>query len=126
MLPDVKRRLDELRATFVAGLPDRVAAIVAATAPLAPALSAGETRETVDRLRRLAHQLAGTAGTFGFDAPGDVARGIEEACIALSDGAAPPCAAQCDDIAQRMRALEAAAAHAIGRYAAAAPEEGSA
>ncbi len=28
--PDVKRRLDELRATFVAGLPDRVAAIVAA------------------------------------------------------------------------------------------------
>ena len=126
MSPDVKRQLDELCALFVAGLADRVAAITAAAAPLRPALSVGEARETADGLRRLAHQLAGTAGTFGFDAPGNIARGIEEACIALADGAAPPSAAQCDDIAQRVRALEAAAADVIGGYAAAAPEEGSA
>ncbi len=124
--PDVKRRLDELRATFVAGLPDRVAAIVAATAPLTTALGADESRETVDQLRRLAHQLAGTAGTFGFDAPGDIAQGIEVACTPLLEGAAPPNAAQCDDLAQRVRALEAASAEAIEPYAGTAPAEGSA
>ncbi len=116
--PDVVRRLEELRARFVAGLPDRVATIVAAAAPLTPALGADGSRETADRLRRVAHQLAGTAGTFGFDAPGEIARGIEVACSALVDGAAPPGAAQCDDIARQVRALEAASAGAIEQYAA--------
>ena len=112
----MKRRLDELRATFAAGLPDRVAAIVAAAAPLTPALGADEARQTADGLRRLAHQLAGTAGTFGFDAPGEIARGIEHACTALFEGAAPPSAVQCDDIAQRVRALEAASTEATERH----------
>ncbi len=116
--PNVVRRLAELRALFIAGLPDRVATIVAAAAPLTPALGADGSRETADRLRRVAHQLAGTAGTFGFDAPGEIAHGIEVACSALVDGAAPPGAAQCDDIAQRVRALEAASAGAIEQYAA--------
>ena len=118
--------MDELRALFVAGLSDRVAAIVSAAAPLTPALGAEESREAVDQLRRLAHQLAGTAGTFGFDAPGEIARGIEVASTAVFDGAAPPSAAQCDDIAERVRALEAASADAIERYAGATPADGSA
>ena len=115
---DIVRRLAELRALFVAGLPDRVATIVSAAAPLTPALGADGSRETADRLRRVAHQLAGTAGTFGFDAPGEIARGIEVACSVLVDDAAPLSAAQCDDVAQRVRALEAASAEAIEHYAA--------
>ena len=42
------------------------------------------------------------AGTFGFDAPGEIAHGIEVARSALVDGTAPSGAAQCDDIAQRV------------------------
>ena len=117
--PGVVRRLKELRALFVAGLPDRVATIVSAAAPLTPELGTDGARETADRLRRVAHQLAGTAGTFGFDAPGEIARGIEVACSALVDGAAPPSATQCDDIARQVRSLEAASAEAIEQYAAA-------
>ena len=90
------------------------------------ALGADESRETVDQLRRLAHQPAGTVGTFGFDAPGDIAQGIEVACTPLLEGAAPPNAAHCDDLVQRVRALEAASAEAIEPYAGTAPAEGSA
>lgn len=111
------RRLAALRDLFVAGLPERVAAIAAAAAPLTPALGVDGLRETADGLRRVAHQLAGTAGTFGFATPGEIARGIEIACNTLVEDAAPPSAAQCDDIARQVRALEAASAEAIEHYA---------
>ena len=121
--PDVVRRLEELRALFIAGLPDRVASIAAAAAPLTPALGADEAREATDGIRRLAHQLAGTAGTFGFDTPGEIARGIEIVCTGLFDDATPLSAAQCDDVAQRVRTLEAASAEAVENNVTATPME---
>jgi histidine phosphotransfer protein HptB len=66
--------LDELVAMFVAEMPERVATLLAH-------LGAGNW----DALRRAAHQLKGSAGSYGFGPITPSAAGVENA---IRDGAA--------------------------------------
>lgn len=65
-------------------------------------------------LERLAHSLAGTAGTFGFDALGDAARELELAVCELLEGG--------DAVARDLRGGTAALRGELQRALAAAPQ----
>ena len=75
MTPQEQDVLAQLTRRFLAGLPDRVAAIAAG-------LATGD----LDAAARGAHALAGTAGSYGFDAVGDAARSLER--LLEAEGAA--------------------------------------
>lgn len=63
----------ELRARFAARTQERLAAIH----ELVAGWRAGSANEYLDDLRRHAHQLAGSAGTFGFVALAEAAASLE-------------------------------------------------
>ncbi len=67
--------LAELRARFAARTRERVAAMQA----LVAGWRAGRASGPLDDLRRQAHQLAGSAGTFGFAALAEAAASLEAA-----------------------------------------------
>ncbi len=78
MPPSSLRPLDplaELRERFAARTQDRLACIH----ELATAWRAGRGSGQLDELRREAHQLAGSAGTFGFLALAETAAALEAA-----------------------------------------------
>ncbi|MCB1993683.1 MAG: Hpt domain-containing protein [Geminicoccaceae bacterium] len=65
--------LAELRARFAARTQERLAAIL----DLVAGWRAGTANAQLDELRREAHQLAGSAGTFGFAALAEAAASLE-------------------------------------------------
>ncbi len=65
---NVKKRLEELRTSFTADLPERHRAIVAASELF---FAHGEDEKNAWALRNHAHKLAGAAATFGY---GDLTR----------------------------------------------------
>ena len=85
LTPGAERELAELRARFAGELPSLVAGVRVAVdqlraRPQAPGL--------FGVARRRAHQLAGIAGSFGFEAIGSSCAAVEEALLALQSGAA--------------------------------------
>jgi HPt (histidine-containing phosphotransfer) domain-containing protein len=74
--------LQQLRATYIEGLPGRRARLDAAV----QALAQQDTRaEGLLEIERCAHSVAGTAGLFGFHALGETARALE---LAVGDAGA--------------------------------------
>ena len=67
--------MQEIVRQFVKNLPDRSSAMLRASL-------AGD----IETLKRLAHQLAGSAGSYGFPKITDAARAVEKAAEAGADG----------------------------------------
>ena len=73
---DAKRRLGELRRSYLASLPDRKTTF---RGPMGRLLSTGWDQETAEQLLNLAHKLAGSAASYGLPALSRIARELEEA-----------------------------------------------
>jgi DNA-binding response OmpR family regulator/HPt (histidine-containing phosphotransfer) domain-containing protein len=80
---------DVLRAVWTRRRPDVLGRLDVVEAALADALEGGLGEDAREDAERAAHQIAGSAGTFGFDAASVAARGIEHA---LRDGLGDPAA----------------------------------
>jgi DNA-binding response OmpR family regulator/HPt (histidine-containing phosphotransfer) domain-containing protein len=80
---------DVLRAVWTRRRPDVLRRLDVVEEALADALEGGLGEDARDAAERAAHQIAGSAGTFGFDAASAAARGIEHA---LRDGLGDPAA----------------------------------
>jgi len=90
--------LAALRAEYLAHLPELLA-------ELALLVARGATDvEARERARVAAHRLRGTAGSYGFEAAGELAGRIEDT---LDEGAAVP--------AELLRSLEALVSHPAAR-----------
>lgn len=79
---DFQKKLQDLNALFAAKLGERFATIERVLQRCLDDVSNGES---VDELHRLLHSLAGSAGTFGFEALGQDARKIENQVVALNE-----------------------------------------
>jgi HPt (histidine-containing phosphotransfer) domain-containing protein len=80
MLPETRNELAALAAAFERELPVLVLGVRLAVAQL----RASPTNATLrGAARRRAHQVAGVAGSFGFDAIGDACAGIEQAILRM-------------------------------------------
>ncbi len=88
--PPEDEALRELRATFRAGLPDRVLAVEAA---LGDVRARPDEPERLAEATRLAHSLQGTASSYGFAEIGASFEAVEDALGALAGPAADPRAA---------------------------------
>jgi len=73
--PSLQASLAAIREAYAASLPDKLAEL----ATLYQALSAGGDLQSLQQLRAAAHKLAGSAGTFGYDELGNIARRLEHA-----------------------------------------------
>lgn len=74
-------------------------------------LGGGPDEPAAQALRRQLHQLAGSAGAYGYDAMGEMARSLEKRWahwLALAPEARTPARAVCGDAAALMQALCAA------------------
>jgi diguanylate cyclase (GGDEF)-like protein len=71
---DRLNKLQVLRQSYVAELPNRLAEIASTWA----ALQRGEDRDGLHTLHRLAHNLAGSAGTFGYPQLSTIAKDLEQ------------------------------------------------
>ena len=98
----IDTQLAELRESFRPRLAERVEEIAAQWETVRPVLADPAARELLRRLHRLAHSLAGTAGTFGFTAAGDVSRALERR---LERAGADPAPADASEIALLVAAL---------------------
>lgn len=88
---DFSAELAALQQAYAAALPDKIAQLgqmLAAGASAAPAGASGSTA-AVHQAHRMVHGLAGSAGTFGFPALGEAARGLEELLVTLLNGESP-------------------------------------
>jgi len=81
--PEEARALEEMRAQYGAHLPRLIGGLHAAIDLLQ---QSPRDAERIVAARQLARHLAGMAGSFGFDAAGEVCAGIEEALIAMQAG----------------------------------------
>lgn len=81
--PDELQALEEMRRDYAARLPAVVQGIQAALEQLR---STPHDPAAQSAARRRAHDVAGTAGSFGFDALGDLCAAIEEAIASLQSG----------------------------------------
>ena len=81
---DSERELAQLRARFASELSGLVNGVQAAVDQLR---ARPQAPVVFGVARRRAHQLAGIAGSFGFDAVGNACAAIEEALVALQAGA---------------------------------------
>jgi DNA-binding response OmpR family regulator len=77
------RALELMRAQYSADLPNLVAGLQAAVKQLA---ASPRDLAVQGVARRRAHQIAGTAGSFGFAAIGDACAGLEQTIVALQAG----------------------------------------
>ncbi len=77
------RALEQMRARYAADLPGVISALQTSVRQLAANSGDAALRGVA---RRRAHQLAGTAGSFGFAPVGDACAKIEQAIIALQAG----------------------------------------
>ena len=77
---DVQRQLDELKNIFADKLGERLDELEVAGRSLNEAGELSEQMKKLDNLLNIAHKLAGSAGTFGYRALGDLAAEIEDIC----------------------------------------------
>ena len=100
--PGRAHKLRQLRASYYAQLPERLDELRAAWSA---ALAGEERRASLRTFQRLAHNLAGSAGTFGCPELGATARAIEELIVDLDENwaAMPP---RIEAISDRLASLE--------------------
>jgi DNA-binding response OmpR family regulator/HPt (histidine-containing phosphotransfer) domain-containing protein len=111
---------DVLRAVWIRRRPDVLGRLDVVEAALGDALEGGLGEGAREEAERAAHQIAGSAGTFGFDAASVAARGIEHA---LRDGLDDPAALlRVATLAAELRAELDASAPAPSDGAAPAPD----
>jgi HPt (histidine-containing phosphotransfer) domain-containing protein len=84
MLPETRKELAALAASFARELPAMVQSVVLAIDQLRASPADVALRGIA---RRRAHQIAGVAGSFGFDAVGDACAGIERAILQMGSSA---------------------------------------
>ena len=85
--PDIAAQLAALRDAYAATLPGKIGELVSAAEPLTGDASSDGARRALESTHALSHKLAGSVGTFGFDALGEAARAIENRCnAAMRDG----------------------------------------
>jgi chemotaxis protein histidine kinase CheA len=80
MLPETRNELAALAASFERELPDMVQGVCLAVEQLRSSPANTALRGVA---RRRAHQIAGVAGSFGFDAIGDACAEIEQAILRM-------------------------------------------
>lgn len=80
-----RETLEALRRSYLAQVPDRIAAIRRAASE---AGRPGAPREVLENLRGLAHQLVGSSAIFGLARLSSAARALEDLASRLVDGAA--------------------------------------
>jgi len=80
MLPETTEELAALTAAFERDLPAMVQGVVLAIDRLRASPADAAIRGMA---RRRAHQIAGVAGSFGFDAVGEACAGIERALLRM-------------------------------------------
>lgn len=99
----IQDQLAQLRQSFTAHLPSRVAEIVQAQQD---AMSAQWSTETLKKFHRLAHSLAGSAATFGHADIGQSARQLEIQVKPLLEQGIAPTPEQVVMIGERLKALK--------------------
>ncbi|MGE4239246.1 Hpt domain-containing protein [Ramlibacter sp.] len=98
---DFDDALAGFRRDYAAQLPGKLDAI---RTQLAECLAHPEDGTALTDLTRLLHKLAGSAGTFGFEALGQQAKSAELSCVALQD-LAPRTGADLAGVARAIAAL---------------------
>jgi HPt (histidine-containing phosphotransfer) domain-containing protein len=107
---NLERKLTALRAGFAEKLSGRLAEIEAAVGALGADPQAPGWRAKLRVVLGLAHQLAGSAGTFGFTALGEAARDVEGLCAQALEASDEPGDAVRAAIVRRVAGLRA---HAV-------------
>ena len=97
---NVKKRLEELRISFVADLPERHRAIVATSEVL---FAHADDEKNAWALRNHAHKLAGASATFGYEELTKLAKNLEAIVDTVLDETRPPTDDESDEI-RRLRA----------------------
>ena len=82
----LEKKLEALRADFAAGLNGRITKIEKDAATLEVGLPAAQFDAAVQSIQMAAHQLSGSADTFGFAAVGKTAQQLEGLCAAQPIG----------------------------------------
>jgi diguanylate cyclase (GGDEF)-like protein len=85
----IEETLEALRVGYAAKLPEKLAALKAAADLSVADGSNDEATQAVSDLRVQAHNLAGSAGAFGFASLGEAAKKLELFCLALPNGGTP-------------------------------------
>jgi len=75
-------RVDELRARYLASVPEKLNQLQDAWSRIQ---TEGWNAETVEPLRAMAHRLAGSAGSYGFRSQGQAAADLEDVLLRVSD-----------------------------------------
>ncbi len=88
--PELKRKLEALRASFAANLGGTMRKLESAAQGLGDGASAEDARGALQTIHERAHKLAGSAATFGFPRVGEIAHELEERCFAMLQEAGPP------------------------------------
>ena len=107
---DFSAELAALQHAYAAALPDKLARLdqlLAAGSRAAPAGTSGSDA-AVHQAHLVVHGLAGSAGTFGFPALGEAARGLEELLVPLLNGESPSTHLGAEPIQRGLAAVRAA------------------
>ncbi|MDP6604080.1 MAG: response regulator [Rhodospirillales bacterium] len=99
--------MERIQESFRAELAEWLQDIISMGRMIGTDKAEGDPKALVESLRERAHQVAGTAGTFGFEEIGDAALELELLCVALLEHGDT---ADLSKIGAAMAALETAAA----------------
>ena len=105
--------LDELIASYVQRLPEKLDAISHATRSLH---SEANTCHALRKLPALVHKLSGSAGTYNCPAVGTAARAYEILIDTCIDSGAEPDSATLDQLGQKLGRLERAVSRKLSEH----------
>lgn len=108
-----QQTLDELIASYVQRLPEKLDAISLATRSLH---SGANTRHALRKLQALVHKLSGSAGTYDCPAVGTAARAYEILIDTCIDSGAEPDSATLDQLGQKLGRLERAVSRKLSEH----------
>lgn len=101
----VEENLEALRVAYAAKLSDKLTSLKATADSIVPENSSDSLTEALTTLRFQAHNLAGSAGAFGFSEIGDAARKLDLFCQTLPQDSSPRSQSDCQHIAQLVESL---------------------
>jgi HPt (histidine-containing phosphotransfer) domain-containing protein len=88
--PELKRKLEALRASFASNLAGAMRELESAAQDLGDGAPDEDVHGALQAIHARAHKLAGSAATFGFPRVGEIAQDLEEHCFAMLMEAGPP------------------------------------
>jgi len=107
---DLKRKIDELKRSFVEGLGARLSEIEGALERLRQDAPLMDQKDILRIILEQAHKIAGSAGTFGYGELGVTASEIERLCDRILKGKHGADGAAHGDLSSKIVALRAEAA----------------